>query len=224
MTIKVDKHILKKTLQKSKQNSLVSIFLAAFLISLIFIPLYLFSFYYLLVTEIVPQDQKYIPKPHLGDKISVYGVWVQDNELSFLLRGNGWHEIHPVRYAQINGIKYGSVNYNGSLFDGVYEPERFVVLDKENPYRIANGTVMDVFTNPSDGDYHIHILADKQYRDLLKVDFVLFPYGELLRIMSFVIPFLVIVSYIIISIIRPSYTFVGRRCVSRLRQRRTKRH
>ena len=104
----------------------------------------------------MPQDQRYIPKPNIGDRVSVYGVWVQDNgELSFLLRNNGWHEIHPVRYAEINGIKYGSVNYAGSLFDGVYEPERFVVLDKENPYRIANGTVMDVFTNPSDGDHHV---------------------------------------------------------------------
>jgi hypothetical protein len=198
----------------------VSIFLIAFLISLTFVPLFLFSFYYLLVTEVVPQDQKYIPKPNIGDRVSVYGVWVQDNgELSFLLRHNGWHEIHPVRYAEINGIKYGSLNYNGSLFDGVYEPERFVVLDKENPYRIANGTVMDVFTNPSDGDYHVHILVDEQYRNLLKVNFVLFPYGELLRIMAFVIPVLVIVSYIIFSIVRPSYTFIGRRYMSRLRSK-----
>lgn len=199
---------------------MVSIFLIAFLISLIFIPLYLFSFYYLLVTEVVPQDQRYIPKPSIGDRVSVYGVWVQDNgELSFLLRNNGWHEIHPVRYAEINGIKYGSGNYTGSLFDGVYEPERFVVLDKENPYRIANGTVVDVFTNPSDGDYHVHILVDEQYRNLLKVNFILFPYGELLRIMAFVIPLLIIVSYILVSIVRPSYTFVGRRCISRLRSK-----
>jgi hypothetical protein len=197
---------------------LISIFLIAFLISLIFIPLYLFSFYYLLVTEVVPQDQKYIPKPSTGDRVSVYGVWVQDNgELSFLLHNNGWHEIHAVRYAEIDGIKYGSVNYNGSLFDGVYEPERFVVLDKENPYRIANGTVMDVFTNPSDGDYHVHLLVDEQYRNLLKVNFVLFPYGELLRIMAFVIPVLVMVSYLIVSIVRPSYTFIGRKYISRLR-------
>ena len=82
---------------------------------------------------------------------------------------------------------------------------------------------MDVFTNLSDGDYHVHILVDKQYRDLLKVDFVLFPYGKLLRIIAFVVPFLVIVSYILASIIRPSYTFVGRRCISRLWQRRAKR-
>jgi hypothetical protein len=64
---------------------LVSIFLIAFLVSLILPILYLYSFYYLLVTEIVPQDQKHIPKPKVGDKISVYGVWVQDNELTMII-------------------------------------------------------------------------------------------------------------------------------------------
>ncbi len=68
---------------------MVSAFLVAFLVSLIFPPLYLFSFYYLLVTEIVPQDQKHIPKPKVGDKVSVYGVWVQDNELASKFGGNG---------------------------------------------------------------------------------------------------------------------------------------
>jgi hypothetical protein len=189
---------------------LVSVFLFAFLVSLVFPPLYLFSFYYLLVTEVVPQDQKYIPKPKVGDKISVYGVWVQDNELVFLFNNNGWHEIHPVRYAEINGVRYGSINYNGSLFDGVYEPERFVVLDKKNPYRITNGTVMDAFTNPSDGDYHIHLLVDDKYKELLKIDFIIFPYGELLRLMSLILPALVIVSYLIVSIIKPRYTLIGR--------------
>jgi hypothetical protein len=76
---------------------------------------------------------------------------------------------------------------------------------------------MDVFTNPSDGDYHVHLLVDEQYRNLLKVNFVLFPYGELLRIMAFVIPVLVMVSYLIVSIVRPSYTFIGRKYISRLR-------
>jgi hypothetical protein len=140
---------------------LISIFLVAFLVSLIFPILYLYSLYYLLVTEIIPLDQKYIPKPKVGDKISVYGVWVQDNELKFLV-GDGWNEIHPVRYAEINGVKYGSINYNGSLFDGIQDLEKFVILDKKNPYRIANGTVMDVFTNPEDGDYHVHILVDEK--------------------------------------------------------------
>ena len=188
---------------------MVSVFLFAFLVSLAFPLLYLFSFYYLLVTEVVPHDQKYISKPTVGDRISVYGVWVQDNELAFLFN-NGWHEIHPIRYAEINGVGYGSINYNGSIFDGVYEPQRFVVVDKKNPYRIANGTVMDVFTNPSDGDYHIHLLVDDKYKDLLKIDFVIFPYGELLRIMSLILSSLVIVCYIIVSIIKPRYTLVGR--------------
>ena len=151
---------------------MVSIFLVGFLVSLIFPILYLYSFYYLLVTEIVPQDQKYIPKPKVGDKISVYGVWVQDNELKFLV-GDGWNEIHPVRYAEINGIGYGIMPYNGSLFNGVHSPERFNVLDKQSPYRIANGTVMDVFTNPEDGDYHVHILVDEKYHNLVRVKFVL---------------------------------------------------
>ena len=74
---------------------LVSIFLIVFLVSLIIPILYLYSFYYLLVTEIVPQDQKHIPKPKVGDKISVYGVWVQDNELKFLLGEGGMKLILP---------------------------------------------------------------------------------------------------------------------------------
>ena len=197
---------------------MVSIFLVAFLVSLIFPIIYLYSFYYLLVTEIVPQDQKYIPKPKVGDKISVYGVWVQDNELKFLLR-EGWNEIHPVRYAEINNIGYGIKHYNESLFNGVDAPERFNLLDKQIPYRIANGTVMDVFTNPEDGDYHVHILVDENYHDLVRVKFVLFPYAELLGIMSVILPFSVGISYLIISIAKPRHTIVGR-YISRFRQKR----
>jgi hypothetical protein len=197
---------------------LISIFLVAFLVSLIFPILYLYSFHYLLITEIVPLDQKYIPKPKVGDKISVYGVWVQDNELKFLV-GDGWNEIHPVRYAEINGVKYGSINHNGSLFDGIQHLEKFVILDKKNPYRIANGTVMDVFTNPEDRDYHVHILVDEKYRDLIKVKFVLFPYAEMLRIMSVILPVLIAISYVIVSIVKPRYTIVGR-YISRLKRER----
>ena len=195
---------------------MISIFLVIFLVSLLFPILYLYSLYYLLVTEIVPLDQKYIPKPKVGDKISVYGVWVQDNELKFLV-GDGWNEIHPVRYAEINGVKYGSINYNGSLFDGIQDLEKFVILDKKNPYRIANGTVMDVFTNPEDGDYHVHILVDEKYRNLIKVKFVLFPYAEMLRIMSFILPILIAISYLTVSIVKPRYTIVGR-YVSKLKR------
>jgi hypothetical protein len=197
---------------------LVSIFLVAFLVSLILPILYLYSFYYLLVTEIVPQDQKHIPKPKVGDNMSVYGVWVQDNELKFLL-GEGWNEIHPVRYAEINGIGYGIMPYNDSLFNGVDAPEKFNLLDKQSPYKIANGTVMDVFTNSEDGDYHVHILVDENYRDLVRIKFVLFPYAELLRIMSFILPISVGITYMIVSIGKPKHTIVGR-YISRFRQKR----
>jgi hypothetical protein len=200
---------------------LVSVFLVAFLVSLIFPILYLYSFYYLLVTEIVPQDQKHIPKPKVGDKISVYGVWVQDNELKFLV-GIGWNEIHPVRYAEINDAKYGSINHNGSLFDGVEHLDKFVLLDKKNPYRTANGTVMDVFTNPDDRDYHVHILVDENYRDLVRVKFVLFPYADLLRIMSVILPISIAIIYLIVSITKPRHTIAGRYILRLKRERLSK--
>lgn len=194
---------------------MISIFLLSFLISLTIPILYFCSFYYLLVAEIVPKDQRYIPKPNVGDNIIVYGVWVRDNKLSFLLGNWGWNEIHPVRYAKINGVAYGSVvhndnnNYDKSLFDGVYDPQRLVVLNKHTPYRIASGKVMDVFKN-TDGDYHVHILVDSKYRYLLKIDFVIFAYAWLLRVMSFILPFLIIVAYIVVSILKPKHTIVGR--------------
>jgi hypothetical protein len=197
---------------------LVSIFLVAFFVLLIFPILYLYSFYYLLVTEIVPQDQKHIHKPKVGDKISVYGVWVQDNELKFLL-GEGWNEIHPVRYAEINGLGYGIKPYNESLFNGVYDPERFTLLDRQSPYRIANGTVMDVFTNPGDRDYHVHVLVDEKYRDLVRVKFVLFPYAELLRIMSFILPISIAIIYLTVSISKPRHTIAGRYILRLKRER-----
>jgi hypothetical protein len=48
------------------------------------------------------------------------------------------------------------MSYTRWLFDGIANPKKLIVLDKENPYRIANGTVMDVFTNPADGNFHVH--------------------------------------------------------------------
>jgi hypothetical protein len=78
---------------------------------------------------------------------------------------------------------------------------------------------MDVFTNPEDGDYHVHTLVDEKYRDLIKVKFVLFPYAEMLRIMSFILPILIAISYLTVSIVKPRYTIVGR-CISRLKRER----
>ena len=157
-------------------------------------------------------DQDAIPRPKVGDKITVYGVWVQDTELT-VIPGTGWHEIHPVRYAEINGVKYGKMPYNNaslssSLFDGIDDPGRFIVLDQNNSYRIAKGTVMDVFTNYLDGDYHVHILVEQEYQDLLKSNLVIFPYAEILRLISF-LPLLIIFAYVIVSLIRPRYTLLG---------------
>jgi hypothetical protein len=99
-------------------------------------------------------------------------------------------------------------SYNESLFDGVYDPQKLIVLEKENLYRIANGTVMDVFTN-TDGDFYVHILVDNKYRNLLKTEFVIFPYVALLRLMSFVLPLSIMVAYVLVSDIKPKYTMLG---------------
>ena len=172
----------------------------------------LLSMYYLLVAEITPMEQHVIPRPKVGDKIIVYGVWVQDTELT-IIPGTGWHEIHPVRYAEINGVKYGKMpennNSTSSLFEGIDNPSKFIVLDENNPYRSAKGTVMDVYTNYFDGDYHVHILVERTYENLLKSNIVIFPYAEILRLMSLV-PVFIIFAYVIVTLIRPRYTFLGR--------------
>jgi hypothetical protein len=62
-------------------------------------------------------------------------------------------------------------------------------------------------------------LIDAKYRDLVKVKFVLFPYAEQLRIMSFILPILIATSYLIISIMKPRHTIVGR-YISRLKPER----
>jgi hypothetical protein len=181
----------------------------------------LLSMYYLLVAEIIPMDQDAIPRPKVGDKIIAYGVWVQDTELA-VIPGTGWHEIHPVRYAEINGVKYGKMPDNNntsmsssssssssSLFDGIDNPSKFIILDEDNPYRLAKGTVMDVYTNYFDGDYHVHILVEQEYENLLKSNLVIFPYAEILRLMS-LLPVVIIFAYVIVTLIRPRYTLLGR--------------
>jgi hypothetical protein len=96
----------------------ISPFLVAFLVSLIFPPLAVYSpVHSLLVTEIVPVDQADIPIPSTGDRLAVYGVWVQDTEFTDIGFG-GWYEIHPVRYIEVNGKEYGEMPYRGKLFDG----------------------------------------------------------------------------------------------------------
>jgi len=193
------------------QNSLeVSPFLIAFLASLVFIPLAGYALVYsLMVTEIVPADQTKIPMPSVGDRVSVYGVWVQDTELTETGLG-GWYEIHPVRHMEINGKSFGDIPYNGELMEGVWNPSRLVLLDKENPYKIANGTVTEVIAMP-DGDYHVHVNVNNQFTHLLKPSFFAtsLPVYQILKTLSFT-PLAVIIGYVVVSIVKSEKTFLGR--------------
>ncbi len=129
-----------------------------------------FLFFYfadrILITEIVPLDQKTIQKPNFGDNVEVYGPWINDRH-SFL---PDWNEIHPVRYIKNlkTGEEWGNKNYSGELMQGVHNPSRLRIFDENDPYRIARGTVVDVFDNPEDGDWHIHLLLDDDYQYLTK--------------------------------------------------------
>jgi hypothetical protein len=193
----------------------LSPFLIAFLVSLAFPPLAAYSlFYSLLVVEITPFDQIDIPRPEVGDRVAVFGVWVRDTELIEIGIG-GWHEIHPVRYIEINGKGYGEMPYTGQLFEGVYESGRLVLLDRGNPYRLANGTVAEVFTN-IDGDYHVHVNVDKEYVSLLKpsVFATSLPLYQVLKALSFT-PVAVIVLYIMASVAKPSSTYFGRKVMKK---------
>ena len=67
---------------------------------------------------------------------------------------------------------------------------------------------MDVFTN-LDGDYHVHILVDEQYQNLIKMNFIMFTYGEILRWMS-ILPLFVIGAYITVIFLKPKHTLFGR--------------
>ena len=67
---------------------------------------------------------------------------------------------------------------------------------------------MDVFTN-LDGDYHVHILVDEQYQNLIKMNFIMFTYGEILRSMS-ILPLFIIGAYITVSLLKPKHILFGR--------------
>jgi len=183
----------------------LSPFLVAFLISLVFIPLTIYAlFYSILVTELVPIDEEGgIPVPAIGDRVTVYGVWVQDTEFSETGFFGGWHEIHPVRFMEINGTPYGEMPYEGDLMDGVWGPSRLIILDKENPYRLVNGTVAEVI-RAGDGDYHVHLSVNDEFLQLLRpsVFATSLPLYQILKTLSFT-PVAVIIAYLIASFVRP---------------------
>ena len=100
--------------------------------------------------------------------------------------------------------------YTAELMDGVWGPSRLIVLDKENPYRIVNGTVAEVFAM-GDGDYHVHLNVDKEYVQLLRpnVFATSLPLYQILKSLSFT-PIATIVGYIVVSVLRPEKTYIGR--------------
>ncbi len=190
-------------------------FLIAFVVSLVFIPLAGYAMVYaVLVTEIIPIDQVELPIPSIGDRVSVYGVWVQDTEFVEIGLG-GWYEIHPVRYIEINGKSYGEKSYSGGLMSGVWGPSRLIVLDRENPYRTVNGTIAEVF-GTGDGDYHVHVNVDKEYLHLLRPNILAtsLPLYQILKALAF-IPIAVIISYIVVSVVKPRSTYLGRKVMKK---------
>jgi hypothetical protein len=146
--------------------------------------------------------------------VTVYGVWVQDTEFTDIAFG-GWREIHPVRYIEVNGKGYGEMPYSGKLFDGVWGPSRLILLDKDNPYRLANGTVAEVFAT-GDGDYHVHLNVDEKYVSLLKpgIFATSLPAYQVLKVLAFM-PVAVVVLYIIASLMNPDRTYLGRKVMKR---------
>lgn len=146
-----------------------------------------------------------IPVPSVGDKVSISGVWVQDTEFTEIGLG-GWYEIHPVRYIEINGKSYGEMPYTGELIEGVWGPSRLIILDKQNPYRIANGTVAEVFAT-GDGDYHVHLNVDEEYLQLLRPNAFAtsMPLYQILKAFSFT-PIVVIIAYVAVSLVIPERT------------------
>ncbi len=95
------------------------------------------------------------------------------------------------------------------------EPARLILLDKDDPYRLVNGTVVEAFTNV-DGDYHVHVNVDEQYVPLLKpcVFAISLPLYQILKVLSFM-PVAAIVLYVIASLMNPGNTHLVRRAVKR---------
>lgn len=61
-----------------------------------------------LVVEFMPRDYGHLPRPAVGDRLSLIGAYVLDTD-------HGWAELHPVFSAQING---GPVHRSGPQFGG----------------------------------------------------------------------------------------------------------
>ena len=101
------------------------------------------------------------------------------------------------------------MTYNGSLFNECILQKDFVFY-KQSPYRIANGTVTDIFTNLN-GHYHANILVDKQYQNLIRAEFIIFPTIKFHDGCQFCLSLFVIFADITVSFLKSkqAYTFLA---------------
>lgn len=120
-----------------------------------------------LVTEIVETDKASLPIPNEGERVFVYGPWVED--VGHIIPVS-WNEIHPIRYLRNidSGLSGGEMPYTKDVIYGVHTPFRLIILDKQSPYRNASGIVDDIFYE-YDGDTHIEIIPDENSKELLKI-------------------------------------------------------
>jgi hypothetical protein len=61
-----------------------------------------------LVVEFMARDGGHLPKPSVGDRISLTGAWVDDTQHS-------WNELHPVWAVSLNG---GATHTSGARYGG----------------------------------------------------------------------------------------------------------
>jgi hypothetical protein len=61
-----------------------------------------------LVVEFMARDGGHLPKPSVGDRISLAGAWVDDTQHS-------WNELHPVWAVSLNG---GPTHTSGARYGG----------------------------------------------------------------------------------------------------------
>lgn len=103
--------------------------------------------------------------PQIGDRIELYGVWVKDHHRFF----PDWYEVHPIKYMKNlrSGFESANLSAENNLMEGVENPLRLLILDKTNPYRFVRGRVVDFFENPEDGDWHIHLVPDLEFEELV---------------------------------------------------------
>lgn len=184
---------------------------------------YGYSINAVIVAEVVPIDRPIVPIPEPGDRVFIYGEWVRDEGHVFGDLYN-WHEIHPLRYLKNrdSGEEGGRMPYTGTWGEGAWNAKWLPSVDPAHPLQNATGVVVETFDNKGDGDVHVHILPDPEYRYLvrfpdspLRLDIVpLLRFYELNFEQSVLLvagpPVLLFLLYGILSVQYPKETLLGR--------------